>query len=338
MIISTRSLATERVRRREGRIRQLEQERDAREAAIFAKVPRLAEIKAEKAKIGLGLARLLLRGSGKVEEGFATLQKRSQQLDAEWDELVRRHRIDPHDLEVWWDCPRCQNTGWLPPEMNGTEIVRPARKCACLIQEEIEDLYRSAGITGPLREQTFERFDLTVYPSQDRDYMAKVLEYCKRFARRVAEGTQEESLLLSGDVGRGKTFLASAIANVAVAAHRSVVYFTFAEFLDLLRSAKVEGDEDYREGVQRLLDADLIILDDLGAEKVTEFVAQELFTIINHRMNRRLPMVVSTNLTAAEIEETYGSRIASRLLYASEFMPLRGQDVRLVLYRRRTGS
>lgn len=338
MIISTRSLANDRSRRREARIRQLEQERDAREAAIFAKVPRLAEIKAEKAEIGLDLARLLLRMPTRMGNSFEALQARARQLDAEWADLLKRNRIDPKDLEVWWDCPRCHNTGWLPPEMNGSEIVRPARKCACLIQEEIEDLYRAAGITGPLREQTFDHFDLTVYPPQDRDYMAKVLHYCQRFANGVAKGTQEESLLLSGDVGRGKTFLASAIANVAVAAHRSVVYFTFAEFLDLLRSAKMEGNEEYREGIQRLLDADLIILDDLGAEKVTEFVAQELFTIINHRMNRRLPMVISTNLTAAEIEETYGSRIASRLLYASEFVPLRGEDVRLVLYRRRTGS
>ncbi|HEY8345695.1 MAG TPA: ATP-binding protein [Symbiobacteriaceae bacterium] len=337
MIISTRNLANERARRREARIRQLEQERDAREAAIFARIPRLAEIKREKAEIGLDLARLLLGKPTRYGRTVAELQERARQLDAEWEELLRRHHVDPHDLEVWWDCPHCKNTGWLPPEFDGDRVVRPARKCACLIQEEIEDLYRAAGITGPLREQTFERFDLTVYPPQDRDHMAKVLEVCQDFARRVAEGTQEESLLLTGDVGRGKTFLASAIANVALAARRSVVYFTFAEFLDLLRLAKVESNEEYMEGVQRLLDADLIILDDLGAEKVTDFVIQELFTIINHRMTRKRPMVISTNLTAAEIEQFYGERIASRLLYATKFVPLRGEDVRLVLYRRRTG-
>lgn len=85
-----------------------------------------------------------------------------------------------------------------------------------------------------------------------------------------------------------------------------------------------------------MLDADLIVLDDLGAEKVTEFVAQELFTIINHRINRMLPMIVSTNLTPAEIEESYGQRIASRLLFGFEALPLRGEDVRRVLRRRRS--
>lgn len=338
MIISTRSLAIERSRRREARIRQLEQERDDRETAVFSQVPRLAEVKELKAEIGLDLARVLLKAPTRFQKSLSELREWSRQLDAEREALLRQHHIDPADLEVKWDCPRCQNTGWLPAQLEGSVMVKPARKCSCLLREEIEDLYRSAGITGPLREQTFDHFDLTVYPPPDRDHMARVVQLCRRFAEKVAEGTQEESLLLTGDVGRGKTFLASAIANVAVAAHRSVVYFTFSEFMDLIRLSKVESDEEYRDGVQRLLDADLIVLDDLGAEKVTEFVAQELFTIINHRLNRQLPMVVSTNLTAAEIEEAYGSRIASRLLYASEFVPLRGEDVRLVLRRRRTGS
>jgi DNA replication protein DnaC len=138
-------------------------------------------------------------------------------------------------------------------------------------------------------------------------------------------------------VGRGKTFLSSAIANVAVAARRTVVYFTFSEFLDLIRLHKFDDDAQYQEGTQRLMDADLIVLDDLGAEKVTEFVGQELFTIINHRMNRQLPMVVSTNLSPGELEDTYGPRIASRLLSGFDACMLRGGDVRKVLRDRRLG-
>lgn len=335
MITSIRSLTTERARRREARLRQLEQERDSREIAIFERLPRLAEIKAIQTEIGLDLARLMLRVPSRLQRGFDELKAWSLQLSAERDELLKRHRIDPADLEVWWDCPVCKNTGWLEPEPAGPDMVHPAKKCNCLIQEEIEDLYHMAGITGPLREQTFARFDLSVYPPEDRDYMSKVLTYCKGYARQIASGTQQESLLLTGDVGRGKTFLASAIANVAVEARRSVVYFTFSEFVDLLRLNKFETEEAYRDGVQRLMDADLIVMDDLGAERKTEFVGQELFNVINHRMNCRLPIIVSTNLTPGEIEEVYGPRIASRLLNGFEVMLLRGEDVRWVLRRRR---
>ncbi|MDB4894746.1 MAG: putative chromosome replication initiation protein [Firmicutes bacterium] len=335
MITSIRSLATERARRREARIRQLEQERDSRESAIFQRIPRLAEIKALQSEVGLDLARLMLRVPTRFNKSFEELQAWSLELSAERRALLERHRINPDELDVRWDCPICKNTGWLQPEVAGPDTVHPAKKCQCLIQEEIDDLYRAAGIAGHMREQTFGRFDLTVYPSEDRDYMAKVVEYGKGYASRVAKGTQEESLLLTGDVGRGKTFLSTAIGNVAVEAHRTVVYFTFSEFLDLLRLHKFEDEEKYREGLQRLLDADLIILDDLGAEKVTEFVAQELFNIINHRMNRSMPMIVSTNLTPQELADAYGPRIASRLLNGFEVLLLRGDDIRWILRRRR---
>jgi DNA replication protein DnaC len=335
MITSSRSLANERMRRRENRIRQLEQERDARELAIFARVPQLGTIKQVQREIGLDLARLMMRRPTRYGKSFEELQAWAQQLSAERAALLQQHRIDPAELEVKWDCPTCKNTGWLEPEPAGPDTVHPPKKCHCLVQEEIDDLYRSAGLTGPLREQTFAKFDLTVYPQADRDYMGKVMEHCRRFAREVCQGLQVESLLLMGDVGRGKTFLSTAIANVAVEAKRSVVYFTFSEFLDLVRMHKFDDDVAYREGSQRLMDANLIVLDDLGAEKLTEFAGQELFSIINHRINRQLPMVLSTNLTPSEIQDTYGERIASRLLNGFDAILLRGEDVRRVLRQRR---
>jgi DNA replication protein DnaC len=338
MITSLRDLASERMRRRELRIRQLIQERDAREAAIFARIPRLREIKEIQAEIGLDLARLMLKVPTRFQMTFEQLKAWSQELRAERDALLAQHRIDPSELEVHWDCPDCKNTGWLEPQQVEPDKVLPPRKCRCLIQEEIDDLYRASGLTGPLRQQTFDRFDLTLYPEEDRPYMARVRDYCRQFASRVIAGEQPESLLLMGDVGRGKTFLSSAIANMVLEAQRTVVYFTFSEFIDLARLHKLDDDEEYRVGLQRLLDADLIILDDLGAEKVTEFVGQELFNLINYRMNRSRPMVVSTNLTPSEIEEAYGQRIASRLLNGFDALLLKGEDVRSVLKRRRLSS
>lgn len=323
------------MRRREARIRQLEMERDERELAIFQRVPRLAEIKALQAEIGLDLAKLVLRAPTRFRMGFEELKEWSLRLSAEREALLAEHRIDPHELEVQWDCPACKNTGWIRAEQASPETVHPPKKCSCLIQEEIDELYSAAGLTGPLREQTFDRFDLTVYPAEDRGYMGKVLEFCRRFGQRVADGQEPDSLLLLGDTGLGKTYLASAIGNHAVGAKRTVVYFTFSEFMDLVRLRKFEEESEYREGLQRLLDADLVILDDLGAEKVTDFVGQELFNLINHRINRQLPMVVSTNLTPPEIEESYGQRIYSRLVHGFETIGLRGHDVRRVLRHRR---
>lgn len=335
MIISLRSLASNRGKRRELRVRELEQERDAREQAVFDRIPRLAEIKAIQTEIGLDLARLMLRVPTRFRKSFDELQAWSLELSQERNQLLKQHGIDPAVLEVQWDCPACKNTGWLPPEEAGPDMVRAPEKCRCLIQEEIDDMYQAAGLAGPLREQTFERFDLTVYPQADRDYMRKVRDYCQQYAGEVAAGRQKESLFLMGGVGLGKTFLSSAIANVSVAAKRSVVYFTFAQFIEFARTARLDDDNDYRQSIQRLLDADLIVLDDLGSEKASEYVVQELFNLINHRMNRSLPMVISTNLHPSEIQDVFGARIASRLLNGFDSMMLKGEDVRWVLRRRR---
>lgn len=326
------------MRQREARIRQLQQERDARESAMMARLPRLAEIRTLQAEIGMDLARLMLGRPTQMGRTFDELHALSQELAEEREALLKRHGFDLNDLEVWWDCPACQNSGWLPAEVTPEGTVLPQEKCSCLRREEMEDLFRFAGLTGPLREQTIDRFDLSVYPPEDRRYMEQVLAYCQEFAKRVVRGAQEESLLLVGDVGLGKTFLASAIGNVALEAGRTVVYLTFGEFLDLIRLHKFDDQEAYMAGIQRLYDADLIILDDLGAEKATEFAIQELFTLINTRMNRRRPMVVSSNLEPESFEETYGSRIASRLLNGFEVLGLRGQDVRRVLRFRRMQS
>ena len=335
MMTSLSDMTSERMRRREARIRQLEQERDEREAAIFRRIPRLAEIKEVQAEIGLDLARLYLNRPTRFRMTFAELRDWSLRLSREREALLRQHGIDPHELEVHWDCPACRNTGWIR-EVGDGEEVSPPRKCACLIQEEIEDLYRAAGLTGPLREHTFDRFDLTVYPPEYQKHNAGVLADCRRFAESAASGNARTSLLLQGPVGLGKTFLACAIGNRVIAAGKTVGYFTLSEFIDLIRTQKF--DEDRSSAMQPLLEADLIILDDLGAEKVTDFVAQELFNLINLRLNRQLPMVASTNLLPEELEDTYGERIASRLLYGFEALTLKGSDVRKVLRRRSSGG
>ncbi|BDG61980.1 ATP-binding protein [Caldinitratiruptor microaerophilus] len=332
----TADLAAERMRRRQERIRRLRAERDEREAELVRRIPRLAELQAELAQIGLAMARAVLRGPGSGVGGAdpADLARRGQALTAERDALLRAHGADPHDLEVWWDCPDCQDTGWIRPQVApGQESVAPPQKCHCLIREEIEDLYRLSGLTPAMREHVFERFDLTVYPPEDRDYMAWVREECRRAAGAIAAGEAAPNLLLEGGVGLGKTFLAAAMANAVLARGRLAVYFTFPEFLDVLRRARFD-EEALAALVGRALEADLLVLDDLGAEKLSEFVAQELFNILNRRVAAGRPLVIATNLDLRELRQYYGERIESRIVGHFEAIRLRGQDVRLVLKQR----
>lgn len=335
-----RSLADERARRREVRLRQLQQERDEREAVILARIPRLAEIKQELTQIGLDLARAALRLPGRPGVDVEHLTARGAALVAERAQLLARVGIDPDELNVRWDCPVCENTGWVKPVITpDQDTVPPPVKCRCLLREEMEDLYRFSGLSRPMQDQTFARFDLGVYPPEARDVNRLARDHCLRFAQAVVAGAETDNLLIMGDVGLGKTFLATAIANYVIQHHKIAVYFTFPEFLDLLRRQRWETDEEDRTAaMRRLLDSDLLILDDLGAEKLTEFVGQELFNVLNQRINQRKPLVVSTNLEFGDLDEYYGRRISSRLIGTSEALRLEGQDVRLVMRRRRAAG
>lgn len=266
------------------------------------------------------LAASLPTRSGLDGEG---LERRSAQLDEEWGTLFREGQIPPEYLEVWWDCPRCRDSGWLHAD----------EKCNCLLQAEIDTLYHLSGLPPELLRQTFETFRVDLYPAEARPYMEQVLADCREFARRVARGLEVENLVFLGGVGLGKTFLSSAIANTVLQAGRTVVYVTLSDLFDLIRRCKFDLDD--AEGLSMLREADLLILDDLGGEKVSDFSLQELFTLINHRINHRRPLVVSTNLSPKALEEVYTARIFSRLMGSARLIKLEGDDIRLVLKRSR---
>lgn len=320
----SKDLASERERRRQRRIQQLQAERDRREAELFQQNPRLEEIQDLQNQIGLDLGRLALRLKPHLGKDYEDLRQKSQALTRERQEILAKLGLPANYLEVWWDCPECRNTGWAG-----------SQRCRCLIQEQIDDLYRYSGLTPVLKHQTFDHFDLSLYPGDRQDLMDNIRRACIEFAELVASGKETDNLLLSGGVGLGKTFLCSAIANRCLQARKTVVYLTFPDLVDLIRRRKFEEADSEVDSENWLNGADLVILDDLGAEKVTEFVIQELFVLINHRVNRRLPFVISTNLSLKDLEGTYTSRIYSRIVGTSRILRLQGEDLRLRLRRNR---
>jgi DNA replication protein DnaC len=332
------NLASDRAKRREARIRQLQQERDAREQALFARFPRLTEIKATLAEISLDMARIALGLPARLQKDPGALRQLAGALQGERLRILAAAGISPRELEIHWDCSDCQNTGWLPAEQVDGDRVLPQQKCHCLQQEEIDDLYRISGLTQPMRRHTFDSFDRTVYPEAVRAEAEAVRAACEQFADAVIDGRETLNLLLMGDVGRGKTFLCTCVANRLLATRRTVVYLTFLEFLDLTRKVRFESAEEGEDALRLLLEADLLILDDLGAEKVSEFVLQELFRVINTRMNRGVPFVISTNLDAEELQATYTARIFSRLAGSCRVCQLEGDDIRGVLAVRRMSA
>ena len=182
---------------------------------------------------------------------------------------------------------------------------------------------------------TFEAFRTEandVLTAEQSRVFARTRTYMQRWAKR---DDPEGWLLLMGPCGVGKTHLAVAAAVERQKRGDDVFYATVADLLDHLRSTfSPDSPIAHADLLQRIRTADLLVLDDMGAERNTPFAEEKLFQIINHRYEERLPTIVTTSALPIEIDNTR-PRVASRLLdqMVVTTWVLEGQD-----YRRRLSA
>ncbi len=339
-MLTPQEIAAERRRRREARIHDLRRDRDERERTLVARAPRLGEVLHELSGLAAELASTLLKGGsvGQVNAAYQSIYQRQAALMQERNRILAKLGADTSYLEVWWDCPACKNEGWIPAELHEDGSFVPAKRCECLIREEIEDVLKAAGIDGPLREWTFVAWDINrVFPEEVRPYMQKVKEFCEKWATDVAQGARRENLIFVGNPGVGKTYMSAAVANLVALSRKTVVYMSMNGYLEFVRANRYDSADNGQGNatIRRVMDADLMIIDDLGAERRTEWSGVELFELLNFRINMGKPTVISTNIEPREISEVYGVRLESRLLGNFDIIQFKGEDIRLSKYRER---
>lgn len=158
--------------------------------------------------------------------------------------------------------------------------------------------------------------------------------YVKRYVEKLQEHiARGEGLILAGKYGTMKTTMAVAILKHQLIERDGGGYFVpMATLIDNLFSMRARDREEAGRYEHRLRTTPLLVIDDLGAENTTQdFILAKTDSIITERYNRLLPTIITTNYSAAELQDTYGGRIIDRIKSTCYYLEFRGDSERRAL-------
>ncbi|WP_273536819.1 ATP-binding protein [Pseudomonas sp.] len=217
----------------------------------------------------------------------------------EYAAIISKHREGPSG------CPACADA-----MQRVKDEERIAAERVKIAADRLAGRLGAALIPARFRDRSFDSF-IADLPKQKKA-LATCKGYAENFAEHFAAG---RCLLLLGNVGTGKTHLATAIANHIIrTTSGTAVYRTVGGILQHIKGS-FSRDSDYSEAeaFAAYTKPSLLIIDEVGATKPTEFELATLFAIINGRYEEKLPTVVISNLSAAELPDALGERCVDRL-------------------------
>lgn len=179
-----------------------------------------------------------------------------------------------------------------------------------------------SGIGKRFIGKTFDNFNVT-------DKTQKAYDACKAFATNYKEGETSKGLKLFGSYGCGKTHLVSAIIHKIGENYVDSTFINVPELLVKIKQSFGNDEVNFDWMIEKAKDASLLILDDLGAEKSSDWVREQLYVIINRRYEDMLPTIVTTNCTTAELVDRLGERTVSRLIEMTDAYKITADDYRL---------
>lgn len=316
-------LAKARQRHAEAVDQHLRSQRE-RQDRIYHEYPRVREIDLQLRQTMAEVMAAAFRKGSDPQAAVRQARQQNRQLQAERSQILRGSGYGENYLSDGPLCRKCSDTGYVGEKM-----------CSCLEKYCLEEQRKAltslmAGVPGCFDDFSLDYYSTITDPAMGispRDQMELVYETCVDYARKFS--LHSKSLLMSGGTGLGKTFLSACIARQVVSMGYSVVYDTAIHVFSCMEKQKFGGGQDDTRMVQRIMECDLLIVDDLGTEMSTSFVPSALYSIVNGRILSGHPTIISTNLSQGELGRRYTPQIASRLL--GEYIPLvfLGRDIRL---------
>lgn len=303
-------------------------ELDRRREEVYQKCPRIREIELEIEQNGMRLTQMAIRGRQNVEADVEKMAKQNAKLVDEKKTLLYANGFAEDYMTNVWDCPDCEDKG----EQDFTF-------CHCFQKRLQEKAYEQSNMARMLQQQTFENFELAYYSGAAEDgqegvspraQMEYIVSRCHQFAMQFGR-EEQRNLFMFGPTGQGKTFLSSCIAKTVMDRGYTVQYQTAGTLFSMIADSKFSSyDAPIKAEVDNLYQCDLLIIDDVGTEVITQYTVAVFFELLNSRMVSGKKLVLNSNLSLKELQDIYSQRIASRI---AEFEILRfigNRDIRLM--------
>lgn len=290
---------------------------------VLKKLPQIGQMERTMSQSVIRLSKLIL--SKEADSASIIPQIMQENLAAQQgiQNLLRENGYPADYLKCQYTCPRCEDTGFVDGE-----------RCSCLVSLLKKIAAEDFNSSVSLGTHSFRDFDLGYYRADnqnpnglsDRQMMEQVLRFCWNYAHNFQP--HAPSILMLGDTGLGKTHLSLAIAGEVIRQGYSVLYGSAQDFFGRIQNEFFGKGREGSDTMGDILQADLLILDDLGAEYESGFSTSAFYNIVNGRLNQNRPTIINTNLSVKEIEARYTNRVLSRLMTMYHTLKFVGKDIR----------
>jgi DNA replication protein DnaC len=251
--------------------------------------------------------------------------------------IIKSYNIPAQLLVPHFFCNDCHDTGFLDQKGNV--------HCHCFTSAYNKALSDIKGENENHQDECFDNFNLKLFSDDTskmvsvgitsmtvRSNMERVLKAVQTFVNGLVLDKQySNNFLISGPVGTGKSFLSHCIENALKTYNVDVLYFTSMDLFEYIKINIFSNTASSSDGsLSDLYDTRVLIIDDLGTEKATDFSVSQINDIIDKRLRKKLSTIITTNFSLTDIDKNYGSRIVSRINANFDLLKTFGDDLRNV--------
>lgn len=293
-----------------------------RKEEIETIIPEVLNIEKKIGKLSIQLALTAMQDVANKDALLNEIRNKITNLRVEKSELLVSKGFPVDYISIHYKCDKCKDTGFIGHI-----------KCQCYRKHLIQLYYENSDLKDILEKNNFDNFTFNYYSTQRsgneprsprknmEEILSKVTAYIKNFSNT------NENLLFVGNSGTGKTFLTNCIAKELIERGFLVVYRTSDDIIKNLKEIKFNNNAAIED---LLVNCDLLVIDDLGTEQISDFSKTELFNLLNKKLLTHKKMIISTNLSLEDILKTYSERISSRLLGDFSVSKFYGEDIRIM--------